>query len=356
MKSRTRSIKIFLPLVLLLLIGVVMVYDASVAEAQSLFGDKFYFVKRHLAWVGGGLVITSLMAKIPTSLIKKLSLFGFLVSIGMLIWLIIPGFGAVIRGAKRWIYIGNSIYFQPSELTKLTTVIYLASWLQKKKKIINVFLLLGILVGLLMLQPDMGTAMVILATGLVMFYVSGISWLQVTLSAVATAAVGLILVIISPYRLERWRTFINPIQDLQGRSYHINQVLLALGSGGLFGLGLGRSRQKFQYLPEASTDSIFAVIGEELGFLGSTAIIILFLVLFYQLFLMIIREPDGYRRMLAAGLLGWISIQTLINLSAMVSLVPLTGVPLPFISYGGSSLIVQMISMGILLRISLTQK
>lgn len=356
MKSRTRSIKIFLPLVLLLLIGVVMVYDASVAEAQSLFSDKFYFVKRHLAWVGGGLVITSLMAKISTSLIKKLSLFGFLVSVGMLIWLIIPGFGAVIHGAKRWIYIGNSIYFQPSELTKLTTVIYLASWLQKKKKIINVFLLLGILVGLLMLQPDMGTAMVILATGLVMFYVSGISWLQVTLSAVVTALVGLILVIVSPYRLERWRTFINPIQDLQGSSYHINQVLLALGSGGLFGLGLGRSRQKFQYLPEASTDSIFAVIGEELGFLGSTAIIILFLVLFYQLFLMIIRESDGYRRMLAAGLLGWISIQTLINLSAMVSLVPLTGVPLPFISYGGSSLIVQMISMGILLRISLTQK
>jgi len=215
---------------------------------------------------------------------------------------------------------------------------------------------LGAIIFLLILQPDFGTAIIIAASGFLMMFVSGMPYKTIFILFLISAVAGLGLSISSPYRLERIKTFLDPTKDPYGSSYHINQALIAFGSGRWWGLGLGRSRQKFEYLPEASTDSIFAVAGEELGLAGTSVIILIFVLLYWQFFRVALRENNDYRRLLAVGLSGWLSIQTLVNLGSLTALIPMTGVPLPFISYGGSSLIVQMLTLGILLRINLTQK
>lgn len=354
--ERIRTLKILLPLFLLLGIGLVMVYDASIAEAERIFQNKYYFVGRHGAWIALGIFFMAIMAKTPTELLKKSGPVLFGISLLLLMVVLIPAVGSSAQGARRWIRFGSSFAFQPSELVKLTGVLYLASWFQQRPKALHFFALCGLLVGLLMLQPDFGTAMIIVSTSFLLFFLSGAP-LPIVLSgfgAGTIAAIGLIL--IAPYRLQRLMTYFDPTKDRLGSGYHINQALLALGSGGYWGLGLGRSRQKFQYLPEASTDSIFAVVGEEMGFIGTTCILFLFGYLFYQLFRVVSREPQEYRRLLGAGLTGWLAIQTIVNIGAMVALFPLTGVPLPFISYGGSSLVTQLLSVGIILRITLTQR
>lgn len=333
-----------------------MVYDSSVAEGQRLFNDKFYFVKRHLIWAVLGICSMTVVSKIPASFIKKISPYLFGLSAVMLAIVLIPGLGSTAQGARRWFYLGNSIYFQPSELVKLSTVLYLAVWLKNEQKLFYPLILLGAIISLLILQPDFGTAVIIAATGFLMLLVSGMAYKNIAWLLLISIAVGLGLSISSPYRMERIKTFLDPTKDPYGNSYHINQALIAFGSGGWWGLGIGRSRQKFEYLPEASTDSIFAVAGEELGFIGVTVIVLLFVFLYWQFFRIAMREKDDYRRLLAVGLSGWLSIQTLVNLGSLTALMPMTGVPLPFISYGGSSLIIQMLTLGILLRINLTQR
>lgn len=354
--ERTRTLKILLPLFLLLGIGLVMVYDASVAEAERLFHNKYYFVERHAMWIILGLFVMTLMGKIPTALLKKSGPIFFGISLLFLVFVLIPGISSNTQGARRWIHLGSAFAFQPSELVKLTSVLYLASWFQQKPKPLHFFAFCGILVGLLMLQPDFGTAMIIIGTSFMLFFLSGTS-LSILSSAIGIGIIAIAgLIVVAPYRLQRLTTYFNPTTDRLGSGYHINQALIALGSGGFWGLGLGRSRQKFQYLPEASTDSIFAVVGEEMGFVGATTMIVLFSYFFYQLFRVVNREPQEFRKLLAAGLVGWLGIQTIVNIGAMIALFPLTGVPLPLISYGGSSLVTQLLSIGIVLRVTLTQK
>lgn len=332
-----------------------MVYDASVAEATRLFDNKYHFAQRHIWWIGVGLLSMAAAARIPTSWLKKIGPPLFALTGLLLFSVLLPGVGKAVQGAQRWISVG-SLSFQPSEFIKLSTVVYLASWLQKGVRPTHFFALIGGMVGMLMLQPDLGTAIVIAGASMLMVFVSGIK-LQTFLAGVGIGTVGIaVLIVSSPYRLSRVKAFLDPSIDTQGSSYHISQALISFGSGGLFGLGLGRSRQKFQYLPEASTDSIFAILGEELGFIGGVGLLLMFVVFFYQLIRVASREQDEFRRLLATGLTGWLAIQTVINIGAMVALFPLTGVPLPFISYGGSSLISQLISVGVLMRISLTQK
>lgn len=354
--ERTRTLKIVLPLFVLLGVGLVMVYDASVTEAQRLFQDRYYFAFRHALWVVLGTLGLLVASRIPTSWIKKVSHVLFLATFGLLLLVLIPGVGSVSQGAQRWIRLSDSISFQPSELAKLTTVLYLASWLRKKPHLAHFFTLTLALGGLLILQPDLGTAMIITTTAFLMLFISGAPIKIMVGGGVVGLLAVLGVIFSSDYRRERLMTYLDPTADTRGSSYHINQVLISLGSGGWLGLGLGRSRQKFQYLPEATTDSIFAVIGEELGLLGALGLMFIFCYLYYQLFRIVLREPDEYRRLLAVGLGGWLVIQTIVNIAAMVALIPLTGVPLPFISYGGSSLITQLSSIGILLRISLTQR
>ena len=353
--ARTRALTIVLPLSLLLGIGMVMVYDSSVAEAERLFHNKYYFVERHAIWVGLGILALAFISRVPTSLFQKVGPIFFFGTIVLLFAVLIPGISSRAQGARRWIRIGSSLSIQPSEIAKLTSVLYLATWLKQKPKAIHFFALCGLLVGLLMAQPDFGTAMIMLSTGFLMFFLSGATSRSLlwSVGAAGLAIAGLIAV--APYRLQRLTTYFNQSADRLGSGYHINQALLALGSGGFWGLGLGRSREKFQYLPEASTDSVFAVIGEEMGFAGASVVIMLFAYLFYQLFHIVAREQDDFRRLMGAGLAGWLAIQVVVNIGAMVALLPLTGVPLPFISYGGSSLIAQLLSVGIILRIALTQ-
>ena len=353
--ERTRTLKVILPLVLLLAFGLVMVYDASIAEAQQLFNDKYHFVRLHAIWILIGLATVAVSSRIPTAWWQRWSHILFGGSLGLLVLVLLPGLGSQIQGAQRWLAIGP-IIFQPSELVKLTSVLYLSKWLLKSRPVWNFLGISGFLFFLMILQPDMGTAIILMATAFFMYYVSGAS-LKILGGLGALGILGVLgLIFISPYRMRRVTTFLDPTGDLQGSSYHINQILLSLGSGGWMGLGLGRSRQKFQYLPEATTDSIFAVVGEELGFLGSSILVMIFLTLFWQLTKIVLREQNRGRQLLAAGLTGWLAFQTVINWAGMVALMPLTGVPLPFISYGGSSLLAQMISVGLLLRISLTQK
>ncbi|MEK9208389.1 MAG: FtsW/RodA/SpoVE family cell cycle protein, partial [Patescibacteria group bacterium] len=205
---------------------------------------------------------------------------------------------------------------------------------------------------LVMLQPDMGTAVIILGEGMILYFLSGGSvWHLLSLVPVVVLG-GLALIITEPYRMKRLATFLNPESGIQGASYHLRQILIALGSGGLIGVGLGNSLQKYAYLPESTTDSIFAIIGEELGFIGAVVLILILLFIIYRGFYIAVRAKDTFGKLLAGGITSFIAIQTIVNLGAQTALLPLTGVPLPFISYGGSALIINLVSIGILLNIS----
>ncbi len=331
--------------------GVLMVYDASVSEAFRDFSDKFYYARLQLQWAIVGIIGLFVASRIPLSLIKKLSFPFFIITVTLLFAVLIPGIGQKVQGARRWLAVGN-FTLQPSELVKLSFVLYLSTWLEKRQKISAFLLISGLILALVMAQPDLGTAIVLVTTGFFMYFLSGASLSVLGLMGLGGFIAGLGLILSSQYRRERLVTFFNPTNDPLGASYHIRQILIALGSGGLWGVGIGRSRQKYQYLPEAPTDSIFAVIGEEVGFVGAAIIIGLFLILIYRGLKIAQKAPTSFTQLLAGGITGWIGIQACINLASMVVLVPLTGVPLPLISYGGSSLVTILAAIGLLINIS----
>ena len=335
------------------LFGILMIYEASNVIAFRDFGDKYSFVKDQLAWFAIGICAMLVTSFVSYKKYYSLAIPLIVTSILALIAVFIPGIGIKTQGANRWIGIGF-LNFQPSEPTKLALIVYLSSWLSSKEKgrLFAFVLLFSLIVGLVILQPDLGTAIILTSIFLVMYFLSGVSlWHFIFL--IPILAIGTTLAIIkSPYRFQRLLTFLNPNFDPLGASYHIRQILIAFGSGGFFGLGLGASRQKYQFLPEATTDSIFAIIGEEFGFIGTAAFTILFLIFIYRIYLVVKHAPDKQSFLLGGGILTLIGFQTLLNLAAMVALVPLTGVPLPFISYGGSSLIISLLAMGVVINIS----
>lgn len=335
----------------LVLFGVLMVYDASVVEALRDFNDKYYYLKYQLLWAVIGLSLMIFISFINYKFFAKIAPFLFFVNLILLILVLIPGIGTRIKGARRWLNLGIFL-FQPTELIKLTFSIYLAVWLSKARSLWKFLFLISIVLFLIIIEPDLGTAVVVITTAFLIYYVSGASLLRLFPIGLIGLASGLLIIFSSPYRKSRLMTFLNPAVDPLGRSYHIRQVLIALGSGGIFGLGLGQSRQKYEYLPEAATDSIFAIIAEEMGFVGAVLVVFVLLLVIYKGFKIAKQAPDLFAKLLACGISIWIGIQTAVNLSAMVVLVPLTGLPLPFISYGGSSLIVMLMAMGILLNIS----
>ncbi|OGG02930.1 cell division protein FtsW [Candidatus Gottesmanbacteria bacterium RBG_16_37_8] len=333
--------------------GLVMIYEASNVAAFQLFNDKYHFVKDQLTWAifGFGLLIIS--SRIHYKKYFNLAAPLLVVSIISLIAVLIPGIGLKLLGARRWISIGQ-FSFQPSELSKISLILYLSAWLTSKEKgRLGAFIfLLGLIVGLIILQPDLGTAVILTSIFMMMYFISQAPiWHFLVLIPSAIVSI-IILAIVSPYRYQRLMTFFDPNRDPLGSSYHIRQILISLGSGGIFGLGLGASRQKYQFLPEATTDSIFAIIGEELGFLGTCFLIIMFLIFLYRIYIIVKSSPDKFAFLLSAGILSLFGFQILINIGAMVAIFPLTGIPLPFISYGGSNLIISLLSIGILLNIS----
>ncbi len=337
--------------VLLTILGFVAVADASAPQAQVFFADSFYFVKQQVLWGFLGFLALFIASGIHYSFWKKLGPILFIASLLFLIIVLLPSIGIRALGARRWLALGP-ISFQPSEFVKLTLAIFLARLADSQCRLIYLLLPALLVAGLIMLQPDLGTVVVVLAIALAQLIISGISLLPFLAVTSCLGVLGFLLVFISDYRRQRLLTYLQRSLDPLGSSYHIRQILIALGSGGIFGVGLGQSRQKYLFLPEAATDSVFAVVAEEVGFIGSCALIMLLLFFIYQAIRVAKKSPDRFSTVLATGIVAWIGSQIFLNIASMVALIPLTGIPLPFFSYGGSSLTMVLLSIGILLNIS----
>ncbi len=335
----------------LTIFGVLMVYNASVPEALRDFQDKYFYLKYQVFWAFLGLIFLMIALVLPLNFWKKISWPLFILNIFLLILVLIPGIGMQIKGARRWLDLGFST-LQPSELIKFTFCLYLAVWLEKPRRLIHFLCLLGFVILLIMLEPDLGTTVVVATMAFLIYFLSGVSIFKILPLGLLGLLIGLIIIFSSPYRRQRVMTFLNPSQDPLGSSYHVRQILLALGSGGFTGVGLGQSRQKYEYLPEATTDSIFAIIAEEIGFLGSSILIAIMLFIILKALNISYYSTDNFCSLLAGGISFWWGIQIIVNLGAMVAIFPLTGLPLPFISYGGSSLISVLTGAGLLLNIS----
>ena len=341
----------------LLCIGIVMVYSASAFQAAREQGDASYYFQRELMWTILGTVAMLLTLRVDYRQWRRFSLVGMLIILPLLV--IVLKFGVNVYGASRWLSLGSFFAFEPSELTKLVLALYIADWLARKGDQVGTFLyglapfiiLVGIVLGLVLLENDLGTAIIIAGFATVMFFTAGANITQFLL-AMACGGVIFLKEAFSSYRFYRIAGFINPFKDVTGINLQLYQALLALGSGGWFGLGLGNSRQKTGYLPFPYTDSIFPIIGEELGFVGSAVIVILFLFLAFRGFRLARRTPDLYGALLATGITTWLVLQAMINIGANTGTIPYTGVPLPFISFGGSSLVVSLAAVGVLLNIS----
>lgn len=337
----------------LTLFGLLMIYDASSVLAFNLFGDSYHFIKDQIIWVILGFAALFVASRVDYHKLFNLSLPLLIIALILLILVFVPGIGVGAKGAHRWIDL-QFVGFQPAEFVKLALALYLSAWFSTKEK--GRFLAFSILVGavllLVMLEPDMGTTAIILFEAIVIYFLSGGKITHFLIAAPIIALMGFILIKIAPYRAARLTSFLNVDKSLENASYHIKQVLIALGSGGVFGLGIGNSLQKFAYLPENVTDSIFPIIAEEYGFIGASLLILAFFIIVWRGFFIAAHARDTFGKLLAAGITSFIGMQTILNLGSMTALLPLTGVPLPFISYGGSALLVDMTAIGILLNIS----
>lgn len=341
---------------ILTLFGLLMVYDASVVYAFQNFSDKYFYIKQQALWVIIGCVVVAVAYHLDIRFLQKIAAPLLLMSILLLLLVFIPGLGVSAGGAHRWLRIFG-LTIQPTEIIKLSAVIYFSNIFEKNIKSIPFFATVAVtcvIIGLF--QRDLGSTIVFMITAFGMYFVAGAPLVYFLTTIPIAAVTVVVFTLTSSYRRKRVLAFLDPFSDPQGYSYHILQVLIALGSGGLFGVGIGQSRQKFAYIPEVTTDSIFAIIGEEFGFLGGVILILLFLMLVLRGFKIAKNAPDNYTKLLASGIIIWLGTQTTTNLAAMVSLVPLTGVPLPFISYGGSALLVNLVAIGILLNISKSAK
>lgn len=346
----------------MILFGLIVLLSASSPNAYKQFGDSYYFLKHQLIFglipgIAGFLVFL----RVPYTFWKTHAWNLLLVSIGLLLLVFIPGFSAGFGTSHSWVSIGGLFSIQPSEIAKLTFLFYLAGWLSSRDErgvrdvstgLIPFLSVLGIIALLMILQPDTGSMTILAAMSLMVYFVAGAPVVYIGgLLAAGLAGISL-LIAITPYRAARFTTFLHPELDPKGIGYHINQALLALGSGGFFGFGYGHSRQKFQYLPEVAGDSIFAVIGEEMGFVISVLVVIMFLVLLWRIIDIAKRAPDKFSKYVCVGVAAWIVIQAFENMASMVALMPITGVPLPFISYGGTSLAMLLCAIGVVLNIS----
>lgn len=354
-KSSTKKIDFILLSITILLtfFGLLMIFDASSFISFRDFGNKYHYILDQSLWMVLGFVGMGVLSVFDYRKFNDLALPILIIAMVLLVGVFIPGIGLSILGAHRWINLHFGV-LQPAEFVKLSLAIYLAAWFSTKEKgrFAAFLLLLGLVLGLVMLEPDMGTTIIIMCEALVLYFLSGGNmWYFVGLLPVL-GVVGLILIKIEPYRAQRLATFFNANQSINTSSYHVRQILLALGSGGIAGVGLGNSLQKYAYLPENTTDSIFAIIAEEIGFIGSFIFILVCIAFIWRGMIISLRARDEFGKLLAGGIVAFLGMQMIINLGAQTALLPLTGVPLPFISYGGSALVVDLWSVGILLNIA----
>jgi|SRR5680860_426788 len=342
---------------LLSLIGLVAISSAGIVLSYNKFGyNHYYLLHQFMYGFLPGILALIILQKIDYRFLKKNMLLFLIITVVLLFVVFVPGLGLGLKGANRWISIAG-ISFQPSEFIKLTFILYIAVWFEKnKKEFSNLFIPFVVLIGVISIplikQPDVGTLSIIILTAVIMYFTYGAKIKNIVLLGLGGLVGLLFLIKIAPYRMDRFMVFLHPEIDPQGIGYQINQALLAIGSGGILGLGFGQSRQKFNYLPEPIGDSIFAVIGEEFGLVGLGIIVILFLIFALRGYKIASQAPDDFGKLVAIGITSLITFQAIMNMAAITSLLPLTGIPLPFISYGGSNLIVSLAAVGILLSIS----
>jgi cell division protein FtsW len=340
--------------------GLVFVYSASFAIGLQEYGSVNFFILRQAIGAGIGAAAMFMLARIDYRILARWSPLILLAALLGLVLVLMPGFGSDAYGARRWIQLGPLPPVQPSEFAKLAMVIYIAAWLAAKGEQVKQFslgvvpfvLMVGLVGGLIMLQPDMGTFIVIVLTTMTMFFVAGAAIRHVFTLAAAGFAGGFLLILVEGYRAERMVAFLKAEEDPDGKGFQILQLLIALGSGGVRGLGLGESRQKFFYIPGAHTDGIFAIVGEELGFIGALLIIALFATLVFRGFQTAFKARDEFGYLLAVGITCWIAYQSVINIGGITRSLPLTGIPLPFMSYGNNALIATLAAIGVLLSVS----
>jgi len=344
----------------LILLGIVMISTVSAPLSLEKFGNTWHYSVHQLLFaIIPGLLLGFLFFKIPLSVIKKFTIPLLLLNLIALILVFIPKIGVSLNNSNRWISLGP-ILFQPSEFLKITFLIYISAWLSRKKSekktVITFFVILSIIAIFLISQPDMGTLMIIIASSIFLYLITPTSILYKFSIFVGTGILAILMMILAPYRMQRLMSFLHPEMNPLKENYQINQSLMSIGSGKIWGInppfGLGTSQQKFGFLPNSMSDSIFAIIGEEMGFIGCLIIVFLFLFLLWRGLKIAQKCSDKYLYLLASGIVIWLVIQAFFNIGAVTSLLPLTGIPLPFISYGGSHIIVEMIGIGILLNIS----
>jgi cell division protein FtsW len=344
----------------LLIFGLVVLYSASTVQSYNNFGNTTYFIKHQLLYGGClGVLGMLVLSQVDYHFWKKMVPAMLFISLFLLLLVKVPGLSFAANGASRWIHVGP-ILFQPSELAKLVIVFYIAAWADKKGRSFDDFyfgflpslFIVGLYAVLILIQPDFGTMLVLLSTAGILLFISGVN-LKYFFWTIVSGVLGLLLFIkIEPYRARRITSFFDPSTDPQGISYQINQALIAIGSGKWVGYGYGMSRQKYNYLPEAISDSVFAVLAEELGFLRVLAVLGLFIAFVLRGFHIAKNAPDVFGKITGIGIVSFIAIQALINIGAMVNILPLTGIPLPFFSYGSTSLFILLCSIGVLLNIS----
>jgi len=344
----------------LIVFGLVMLFSASWVVSYSKFGNTYHYLLRQAITVIIALGACWFVSRIDYHHWKKYAGFFLFFSIILLILVFVPGLRAEYGTARSWINIfGQS--FQPAEMVKISFLIYLATWLEAKKGELSSFsggiipfvIILGVISGLMLAQPDLGTLFIIAFTAVVVFFAGGGRVSHIILGALlAILALFLMLSLKSSYQSDRFRCLQDPAYSAQDKCYQINQSMIAVGSGGLIGRGLGESRQKYMYLPEVWGDSIFPIIAEETGFVFSSLLILLYLFIFYRGLLVARGAPDIYGSSLAIGVVVWLSVQTFLNIGGMINLIPMTGVPLPFVSSGGSATLAALMAMGILINIS----
>lgn len=355
MKFIASQSKIFLPLIILLVFGLIVLSSAGIVDGQKKFDSSYYYLfNQIIKGVLPGLLLFFIFSKIDYKKLKSVSFLGLIGAIILSALVFFPGLGLGLKGASRWVVIGG-FSFQPSEILKLSLVVYLSAWFagqdqrikQSIGRIAPFLIVLGLVAFMLLKQPDTGTLLVtgIIAIGL--YFVSGAEWSHFFGVVGVMAALVLIVALFRPYQMERIKTFLNPSADPQGSSYQLNQSLIAIGSGGIFGVGYGQSTQKLGFLPEVVNDSIFAIIVEELGIVGGLVTIGLFVWLFWALVSISKNCTNRFGSLLAMGMGFWVIGQAFLNIAAISGLAPLTGVPLPLISYGGTATMALLAGMGI---------
>jgi cell division protein FtsW len=345
--------------VVLLSAGVVMVYSASAIVAADRFGDPYFFLKKQLFWALLGSLAMLAAVRVDYRKLERFVLPALIVAGVLLVLVLIPPIGQAINGTRRWIRVGV-VSFQPVELAKLALVLYLAAFVARRQSVLGEvrrgllppLLVAGALAGLVVVQPDLGNCLTLIALTFGMLYLAGAPVRHLGLALAPAVPLLIVAILAAPYRLRRMTAFWDPWSDPRGSGFQIIQSWLAFGNGGLTGQGIGGSRQKLFYLPESHTDFIFAVVGEELGFVGAAVFVALFAVLIWRGLRIGLRSTEPFGAYLALGITLLIATQTLVNLGVVTGLLPTKGLPLPFVSFGGSALLMTMLSTGVLLNIS----